>query len=310
MGLGRFQLRDDGKREIAPKAPLLEPDRSTSPVLKPGASPARPVSPNILRPVSPNILRNAGRTTTSAAAISPPFVLQHPRVSASVASPTRPLVPAASVTASVEVAPPTTSGMAARRLSNPRLAAEAAARAAEAAASAAAGGQLYGLEAVKALARADVSSVATASSQRSGTPSEGADSESATSRAAVESATHTADVNDIETATGAALPAASFAAQVATSEPASDDINPPASPWGPQSQDAIARPAAAPLQNSDTDVLSPAVLQLPQGQHADATSAGDASTADHLVQWAMPPPSSRRMTRNGPASRPSTGEPA
>ena len=47
-----------------------------------------------------------------------------------------------------------------------------------------------------------------------------------------------------------------------------------------------------------------------QSQPAPATRSGDAGAADHLVLWAMPPPASRRMTRNGPASPPSAGEPA
>jgi len=154
MGLGRFQLKDDGRREIAPRLPFPQSDRSTSPVLKSGATPARPISPNILRPVSPNILRNA--EAANAAAVTTGFLVtpQRAGISASVASPTRPLVPVASVTASVEAELSTTSSKAARRLSNPRLAAEAASRAAEAAAKAAARGQLYGLEAVKAIARA------------------------------------------------------------------------------------------------------------------------------------------------------------
>ena len=46
-----------------------------------------------------------------------------------------------------------------------------------------------------------------------------------------------------------------------------------------------------------------------QSQPVEATGSGDAGAADHLVLWAMPPPGSRRMTRNGPASPPSPGEP-
>ena len=38
--------------------------------------------------------------------------------------------------------------------------------------------------------------------------------------------------------------------------------------------------------------------------------SGDGGAADHSVMWAKPPPGSRRMTRNGPASPPSPGEPA
>ena len=48
-----------------------------------------------------------------------------------------------------------------------------------------------------------------------------------------------------------------------------------------------------------------------QRQDAEAARFGDDGAADHhLVLWAMPPPGSRRMTRNGPASPPSPGEPA
>ena len=132
MGLGRFQLDDDGKKVVAP--PITPPDVAlkTAIVLPP---PDRSASPDLKsanptgRPISPNILRYAGAAKLSRAVLSSTSHTLHGGVSASASSPTRPLVFVGAVTSSVEVAS-TSTGRAARRLSNPRLAAETAARAA------------------------------------------------------------------------------------------------------------------------------------------------------------------------------------
>jgi len=406
MGLGRFQLKDDGRREIAPRLPFPQSDRSTSPVLKSGATPARPISPNILRPVSPNILRNA--EAANAAAVTTGFLVtpQRAGISASVASPTRPLVPVASVTASVEAELSTTSSKAARRLSNPRLAAEAASRAAEAAAKAAARGQLYGLEAVKAIARGGVRKAAQPPTQPPVPPSEASRPASAANQAVLPaavgslSATWALDESTPEhPATASLQPVADPEARTGASQPLPDQASSSAARDDVRSDGAAARPAAGPSAIRDAELPDAAepTPSLPmqqaaqpadeppaqawlstltsllvagpwpvaalsvedytwhclpevnddgascnsgpllcgglQSTHATASRtlqmsmvavrpsfcviqsqltarSGDGGEADHLVLWAMPPPGSRRMTRNGPASPPPPGEPA
>ena len=276
MGLGRFQLSDDGKREITTRPPLLRPDRSASPDLKPGVSPARPVSPNILRPVSPNILRNAGNANAAAAATTLLIPPQRAGVSASVASLTRPLVPVASVTASAEVELSVTSSKAARRLSNPRIAAEAASRVAEAAAKAAAGGQLYGLEAVKAIARGGVLGRAPPPAQPSAPPSEAATPAAAASQAALSTATgnlSSAQADDQHTAerpaAAALLPALEMVSQADASEPAPDRASYMVPRYDPRLEDAAAQPAARPSVVQHAESLDAAELTpLLPGQHA------------------------------------------
>ena len=136
MGLGRFQLDDDGQKVVAPPSkppeaaarpshkvptPLPPPGRSASPELEPAAPAARPASPNILR-------YTAAAKESHPAANGMLYTIQHGGISASASSPMRPLVFVGAVTSSVDI-PSAFSGKAARRLTNPRLAAETAARA-------------------------------------------------------------------------------------------------------------------------------------------------------------------------------------
>ncbi len=96
-------------------------DRSASPDLKPATPP--------VRPPSPNILRFAAAAKESRPVANGTLYIQHGGISAGACSPTRPLVFVGAVTSSAEIAS-ALSGRTARRLSNPRLAAETAARAA------------------------------------------------------------------------------------------------------------------------------------------------------------------------------------
>jgi len=283
MGLGRFQLNDDGRRAIAPKMPLPQPDRSTSPVLQSGATPARPISPNILRPVSPNILRNAG--TANAAATMTGFLTtpQRAGVSASGTSPTRPIVPVASVTASVEAEPSQpSSSKAARRVSNPRLAAEAASRVAEAAAKAAAGGQLYGLEAVKAIARGGVRNAALTPAQPSVPPSESSQPAPAASQgvlpAAVGSPSATRALDESTPEHPAAVspqPAADPVSQAGSFEPSPDEASTSAARDHPPSDIAAAQPAAGPFAIGGAESPDAAELTPPQPTQRAAQPADE-----------------------------------
>ena len=280
MGLGRFQLNDDGKREIAPRLPLPQPDRSASPELKSGAAPAQPISPNILR--------NAGNDDPPTAARGLLVTPQRAGVSASVTSPTRPLVPVASVTASVEVEPSTTSSKPARRLSNPRLAAQAASRVAEAAAKAAARGRLYSLEAVKAIARGNVLDTASLPAQPSlppglaEAPALAANRPPFVTATGSLSATQAAVQHALDQPTVAAPPpAADMVSQTGASESVTDRS---VSLEQPQTDGAEARPAARPPATRSAELLGAAEPPMqqavqPVGDPAVQACISDLSTA-------------------------------